>query len=455
MLDPSYLLTVGDELANRFFEVETEILIDIAKRIKASNLTMSSTAQYQIMKLQQLGLQTEYINQMLAQLLGVSDQVVAEIMNDSAYESIREDMKIYQEADMLDGRTVDLTEQVKVGTKALQGELSNLCQTTVQTANKRYMDLLDKAYLNVSSGLLSSQQAVDQAVNELAKDGLQMVDYKSGAHRQLDSAVRVAVRTATTKNACACQEQVMDDLDVNLVEVSSHMGARPSHAKWQGKIYWRKKKYGNYKNFEDATRYGHGDGLGGWNCRHQFYPYIPGVSEKTYEPYRLTENKEQYELEQKQRYNERMIREWKRREQIMKAAGLDSTYEGSKVKEWQKKNKALIDAHSDILKRDYGREKAYLAKSKSKNQMHYKLNNQLFGRNPKDYDSIKLGKKEYPRVVSQLNTNLTKSQMKPGSIVKKAIGNYIYTFEVLEFDSYRFIGKKRINGTIHDEMDKD
>ncbi len=366
MLDPRYLLTVGDSLANQFFELETEILIDIAKRLKANDLNMVSTAQYQIMKLKQLGLQTDYINQMLAQLLGVSEEQVAEIMSDSAYESIREDMKIYQEADMLDGRTVDLTEQVKAGTNALKGELTNLCQTTVQTANKRYMDLLDKAYLSVSSGLLSPQQATDQAIKELAKDGLQMVDYKSGTHRQLDSAVRVAVRTATTKNACACQEQVMDDLDVNLVEVSSHMGARPSHAKWQGKIYWRKKKYGNYKNFEQATRYGHGDGLGGWNCRHQFYPYIPGVSEKTYEPYRLGENKEQYELEQKQRYNERMIREWKRREQIMKAAGLDSTYEGSKVKEWQKKNKALIDAHSDILKRDYSREKAYLASKNGK-----------------------------------------------------------------------------------------
>lgn len=68
----------------------------------------------------------------------------------------------------------------------------------------------------------------------------------------------------------------------------------------------------------------------------------------------------------------------------MGSARFDSTYEGSKVKEWQKKNKALIDAHSDILKRDYGREKAYLAKSKSKSQIRYELNNQLLGHNPKD-----------------------------------------------------------------------
>lgn len=464
MLDPRYLLTVGDSLANQFFELETEILIDIAKRLKANDLNMVSTAQYQIMKLQQLGLQTDYINQMLAQLLGVSEEQVAQIMSDSAYESIREDMKIYQEADMLDGRTVDLTEQVKAGTNALKGELTNLCQTTVQTANKRYMDLLDKAYLSVSSGLLSPQQATDQAINELAKGGLQMVDYKSGAHRQLDSAVRVAVRTATTKNACACQEQVMDDLDVNLVEVSSHMGARPSHAKWQGKIYWRKKKYGNYKNFEQATRYGHGDGLGGWNCRHQFYPYIPGVSEKTYEPYRLGENKEQYELEQKQRYNERMIREWKRREQIMKAAGLDSTYEGSKVKEWQKKNKDLINAHPDILKRDYGREKAYLSSKSTKTRLTVSGRTEAKAKQEwvrEKYEKAKengdisslVTFKTYNQTAYKITKDVVDTKTKDGIIITgfaphvidRIIGNYKSSNEKITKDS--FAVKSGITGT--------
>ena len=165
MLDPRYLLTVGDSLANQFFELETQILIDIAKRLKANNLNMVSTAQYQIMKLQQLGLQTDYINQMLAQLLGVSEEQVAQIMSDSAYESIREDMKIYQEADMLDGRTVDLTEQVKAGTNALKGELTNLCQTTVQTANKRYMDLLQTRpilFQRVNLGYIASFLGISQ-----------------------------------------------------------------------------------------------------------------------------------------------------------------------------------------------------------------------------------------------------------------------------------------------------
>ena len=32
-----------------------------------------------------------------------------------------------------------------------------------------------------------------------------------------------------------------------------------------------------YEDFKTATRYGHGDGLGGWNCRHNFHPYIHGA----------------------------------------------------------------------------------------------------------------------------------------------------------------------------------
>lgn len=53
-------------------------------------------------------------------------------------------------------------------------------------------------------------------------------------------------------------------------------------------------------------------------------------------------------------------------------------------------------------------------------------------------------------MVIQLNTNLTRESLKPGIKSKT-----IYTFKVLEFDDYRFISKKRIDGTIHDEMDKD
>ena len=85
-----------------------------------------------------------------------------------------------------------------------------------------------------------------------------------------------------------------------------------------------------------------------------------------------------------------------------------------------------------------------------KKENKFKLDIQFFAKKPKDYASISLGAREYARVISQLNTNLTREELKPG-IKTKAIGDYLYTFEVIDFDEYRFISKTRIKKTIHDK----
>ena len=222
--------------------------------------------------------------------------------------------------------------------------------------------------MQAESGAFSADFVVEQSVNKLAKEGLDWIDYKSGMHRRLDTVIRIAVRTATNQTAAKCQEMNMDELGCNLVEVTSHLGARPDHAVWQGKIYYRKEPYGNYSNFYDATGYGTVTGLCGANCRHSFYPYFPGISEKTFKNYSIKENSELYELEQQQRYNERHIREWKRRRDVKKAAGLDVSKENAKITYWNKRNKALI-ASDSRLKRNYGREKIYAKQNKNIPQM--------------------------------------------------------------------------------------
>ena len=52
--------------------------------------------------------------------------------------------------------------------------------------------------------------------------------------------------------------------------------------------------------------------------------------------------------------------------------------------------------------------------------------------------------------MSELATNLTEEQMGK-SVIFKAIGKYIYTFENNGFGEYRVIGKKLIEGNNLDE----
>lgn len=112
-------------------------------------------------------------------------------------------------------------------------------------------------------------------------------------------------------------------MDAEYYETTAHAGARPSHAEWQGRVFKIHGSSPDYPNFVDSTGYGSGSGLCGWNCRHSFYPFWPGISSQAYSKERLAEYDRakysyngdmltDYECSQIQRAYEREIREIKR-----------------------------------------------------------------------------------------------------------------------------------------------
>ena len=106
-----------------------------------------------------------------------------------------------------------------------------------------------------------------------------------------------------------------------------------SHKNWQGKVY--SIRTGDiYPSIYDACGLGAVDGLEGANCRHRRYPWVEGVSERTYNDEQLEhiddglgctfEGKTYtaYEATQEQRKVERTIRKLKREKAAYNAAGL-------------------------------------------------------------------------------------------------------------------------------------
>lgn len=356
MLEPNYLQNVGDNLEKLYQELATEILVDIAERIKLNQDAMTSTTEYLNNKLKQLGLQQDWINKRLAEILHTSEEEVDRIMQQSAYKSIRDTFDRL-EAGGYDTSGLEFSDQIKKGTSALWGDIQNLTRTTAQLASDTFMRYYDMAYLQVSSGAYSLDQATANTIDKLCREGLTKVSYPSGAQRSIEAAVRLAVRTAVNQNALACEKSVIDELDINLVQTSAHMGARPSHAAWQGKVFWVNHPEGNYENFYEATGYGTGAGLGGWNCRHSFTAYFPGISEDYNKPVNPKENDRIYQMEQKQRSYERNMRKWDRERRVKAAAGLDTTKEDYWYKYNRMRLKELVDASNGYLKRDYSAEK--------------------------------------------------------------------------------------------------
>ena len=362
MLTPEYLEQVGSDLSDLYYDLETEIIADIAERLKINGDRMTTTAEYLVMKLEQMGYQHEYIQRRLVSIMNISEQKVSQILDDSTYQSMRDSLQRAKTYESVDGSSISFDEQILQSKTAINAELKNLTNSTARMATNTMLRTFDDAYMKVSSGAYSLNQAVDQAIKELIDTGIGQVTYRSGTKRNIDTAVRVAVRTGVNQNALKCEEQLLEATEHNLVVVSAHMGARPSHAEWQGKIYWRDHPEGDYENFEEATGYGTGAGLGGWNCRHQFFAYYPEMG-NPYEDVDTKNNREVYELTQQQRYNERMIRKWKRRKTVYAKAGLDTTLENQKIREWTERNNALIKS-SKYLKRQYANEKSYAVQTR-------------------------------------------------------------------------------------------
>ena len=172
---------------------------------------------------------------------------------------------------------------------------------------------MDLAHLKVISGAFSYNDAIYSAVRSLADKGIARVEYPSGRRDNADVCVRRAVLSSVNKSCCDIQLDLAKEIGSRYVEVSSHFGARPSHAQWQGQIYSLVKGDPKYPYFYDATGYGTGEGLGGWNCRHNFFPYFEGIDTPYHTPdFTKNENDEYYALTQKQRGYERAVRDSKR-----------------------------------------------------------------------------------------------------------------------------------------------
>ena len=337
MLSPEFLDSLPESVVELFRQVEQDILLDMARRIsKADKIT--DTAAWQAWRYEQTKLVSSNALKVLAKATGKSKTELVQLFQTAALETLQSDGKIYTAAGLAIPESLSPTLQNILQSGYLQTgkAMDNFTATTANTVTKEFENALDRAWLQVNTGAFSYQQAIRRAILDLAQNGLHSVVYPSGHKDTIEVAVRRAVLTGVNQTAAKLQLARMDELGCDLVETTAHAGARPSHAVWQGKIFSRSGKSSKYPDFVSSTGYGTGAGLGGWNCRHNFYPYFEGLSKRAYTSQQLKdfEKKEisykgkdytRYEASQIQREMERRIRKSKREYLALDAAGLDTS----------------------------------------------------------------------------------------------------------------------------------
>lgn len=351
--DPETLDALPEALAELFLELEDTLLVRICTQLKDGG-KLNEVSVQSIRALRSHGIPVDEIEQAIQKQAGIADDEMNRLFDDVVernqqyYSGLADIAKVTEPNIFVDDAAINAIRRQTLDTyrniTASMGFLVDSGRTMLKPA-EAYQWALDNAELKVQSGAISYNQAIWDAVRQLSDSGIRTVDYESGHADQVDVAVRRAVMTGVNQVCQRYAEQSTEYLETDLVEVSAHLGARntgvgpENHESWHGKVYrWNEKpraSEGDYPDFIETTGYGTGPGLGGWNCRHHFSPFIEGVMERTYTDEQLdgmkAENRkitfevkeyDGYQATQKQRQIERTIRKLKRRREAARAAGL-------------------------------------------------------------------------------------------------------------------------------------
>lgn len=251
--------------------------------------------------------------------------------------------------------------KVEVLLEAVTGDLDKAEHAIFRFVDDVYRKTIFRAQMHLDSGTMTLKQAIDMATKDFLDQGITCIEYKDGRRVNIASYAEMALRTASQRATFMADGEKRDRWGIHTIFCSAHANACDLCIPWQGRVLIDdvysagiRPRDGFYPLLSEAMD----KGLLHPNCRHTLATYFPGVTQLPKVPDEK-EARRNYEAEQKQRYMERQVRRWKRRE----AGSLKEENKAAakaKVREWQGKIREHLKENPQ-LRRDYHREKIYNA----------------------------------------------------------------------------------------------
>ena len=323
MITPEQFQEIGETLLPLLDDLTEWIARDMIERFmirfgRGEKKLLTGTDEWQAWVLKQAGGNLDEIQKALAKSTGKSQQEIAKIFKDSGIQAAKADAEAA--AVTFSSLSPRMMAIITDAYERTVGEISNITRTTAGATNQAFIGICDDAYWKVRTGAQSYTAAMLEGVKALGQVQ-PIVRYPSGHKDTLEVAVLRCIRTGVAQSSGNMTIQQCKDMGWNHVLVSQHLGARVSdtdpiadHAGWQGKVYCIAGKDAQFDNLLDATGYPENPlGMCGYNCRHSFTPFLPGVSRNNNKPIDTEANRRAYELSQTQRAMERRIRAQKRK----------------------------------------------------------------------------------------------------------------------------------------------
>lgn len=296
MFYPNELEAMPLPIERMFKSLEDSVMSDIVRRIEVTE-EITRAADWQIHRLYELGKSKAEIKQQIKETLKLADDDIDRLYENAIQSGYARDEDLYKAAGksfIPYSENKALQQFVAAVKEQTKEEFKNITQSlgfTVKQPDgalifkpiaKYYQETLDKAVVEITSGVFDYNTVLKKTVAEMTNSGLRSVDYASGWSNRVEVAARRAVMTGIGQVTGKINDDNAKKLETDYFEVEWHSGARPTHQVWQGRVYSK-------DELVSVCGLGTGDGLKGWNCYHEYYPFIPGVSVRTYTDEELEE----------------------------------------------------------------------------------------------------------------------------------------------------------------------
>ena len=324
MLTPDYILSAPDFVINQFRDMEDDLIKDIAKSISELKEVDDDTT-YRLKMLKEFSAKSE---DSIYNRIGIEVQGLGGDIEEILTQAKRQSFKNLEQFEGYKPNSAFADNVIKAIARQSNEEIVNLSKSIgfifdnkFKSTDDYLSSILNRGIFQISSGAFSYDEIALRYIRELGDKGIRVFNFESGQTREMETHLRRIMTDSVRQLSNEYSKKAAEDLGTDLMEISAHSGARPSHADWQGEIVSLSGRRG-YLSLGDIGD-GEVDGFGGANCRHSMYPYFEG-SLRNYTEEELEDLKTRtveydgiqytdYEATQRQRAMERSLRATQRR----------------------------------------------------------------------------------------------------------------------------------------------
>ena len=288
---------------------------------------------------------------------------------------------------------------------SVNNDLALANQATLRMINDEYRQVIHKAAMFSSNGVLTEKKAIDMATKDFLSRGLNSIQYSNGARVNIASYAQMAVNTANQRAQLQGSGEFRKKIGNPLVKITKHGTACKLCQPWEGKILiddvysGGTTNDGDYPLLSDAMK----KGLYHPNCRHGIGTYYPELYDIEFDENGAT-SKTQKNYQEDLNYCNLQIQRFKRLETGSLANENRKIYYNKKV-DWENKKQFIKYENFSSLE-EYSEENW----KEVANKIFYTKNDfiieQLAKENGFDGLPIEVSKSEYKRLLNDGNIKM-------------------------------------------------